>query len=171
MEWVEAFRATSIGHLEGEYLPRIERALEVLPADALWWSPHPDATSVGVLLRHLEGNVRQWILGGLGGEAGQRERAAEFAGAPNAAASELRDRLAATVREAAKVIGSLDGERLLAPVRIQGFDTTGLAAVYHVVEHFSWHTGQIAWIAKARAGEGHGLAYYDEDAINSPPPE
>ena len=50
--------------------------------------------------------------------------------------------------------------------RIQGFETTPFRAVYHVVEHFGWHTGQAVWIAKARGGPGHGIAFYDDAKIN-----
>ena len=49
---------------------------------------------------------------------------------------------------------------------IQGFEVTGLEATYHVVEHFSWHVGQAVWIAKARAGIDHGIAFYDEVQVN-----
>ena len=162
-------RRESAVYLRDTYLPRLERALEVLPEGDLWWRPHEGVLSFGTVLLHLEGNVRQWILSGLGGAPDHRERAAEFAatgeGAPPAA--ELVSRLGATVRAAAEVIEALSDETLDASITIQGFETTGLAAVYHVVEHFSWHTGQAAWIAKARAGASHGLAYYDESAINN----
>lgn len=68
---------------------------------------------------------------------------------------------------AAALIAALSDDVLRAPVTIQGFETTGLGAVLHVVEHFSWHTGQVVWIAKARAGAAHGLALYDDAAINA----
>lgn len=159
------FRARSIHHLRDEYLPRIAAALEVLPRGDLWWRPHEGATSVGNLLLHLEGNVRQWILSGLDGAPDARVRAGEFAAREGATAGELLAALRATVDAACTVIGSRSAEELAAERTIQGFATTGLAAIYHVVEHFAWHTGQIAWIAKARAGVDHGLAYYDESRL------
>jgi hypothetical protein len=42
---------------------------------------------------------------------------------------------------------------LLSPRKIQGYDVTVLDAIYHVVEHFSMHTGQIILLSKARIGE------------------
>ena len=48
----------------------------------------------------------------------------------------------------------------LVPSVAQVFEgVSGLAAVLHVVEHFSWHTGQVAWIVKLRTGGD--LGYYE----------
>ena len=49
---------------------------------------------------------------------------------------------------------------------IQGYELTTLEAVYHVLEHFAWHAGQITWIAKQAGGPGHGIAFYDDDRVN-----
>ena len=73
----DLFVRTSIRHLRDDYLPRIVNALEILPEEDLWWRPHPDTTTVGNLLLHLEGNVRQWIVCGLGGAEDNRDRLAE----------------------------------------------------------------------------------------------
>ncbi len=161
-----AFLRESARLLRDVYLPRLERALaELRPVDA-WWRPHERATSVGNLLLHLEGNVRQWILSGLGGAEDRRERATEFAAREGSPLGPLLERLLATVRGAARVIEEFPERRLTETIRIQGVETTGMLAIYHVVEHFSWHSGQITWIAKERAGPGHGIAFYDEAAIN-----
>ena len=145
-----------------EYLPRVEAAVATLPEDRVWWRPHEGVVSVGNLLRHLEGNVRQWILGGLGGGSTARERAAEFTATEGAPAAELCAALRATVEATYPVLEALDDEALARPMTIQGFEVTGLAAVYHVLEHFGWHVGQITWIAKMVGGAEHGLAYYDD---------
>jgi uncharacterized damage-inducible protein DinB len=167
-----AVAAQCIELLRDTYLPRLQRALAELPPQDLWWRPHARSTSAGHLLLHLQGNIRQWIVSGLGGAEDLRVRDAEFAAratgqtgadAPDGAA--LLGALAATVSEACAVIERLDAARLLAPVVIQGIDTNGLGALLHVTEHMSWHTGQVAWIAKLRAGEGHTLAYYDDAAL------
>ena len=156
----------SVRYLRDVYLPRLRRALEALPADDLWWRPHAGVPSVGIILRHLEGNVRQWIVSGVGGAEDRRDRAGEFGAAGTAEATELLVRLEATVGEACRVIEGIPDEDRRGPRCIQGMDTTVQDAVYHVVEHFSWHVGQVVWIAKARGGATHGLAFYDDDAIN-----
>jgi uncharacterized damage-inducible protein DinB len=162
-----SFARESAGFLRDTYLPRMRKAVETLPAEDLWWRPHEGALAVGTILRHLEGNVRQWILSGLAGLPDARVRSAEFKGPDEGTAAELLARLEATVRAAAAAIEGLDERALLAQHPIQGFDVTGLHAVLHVVEHFSWHTGQAVWIAKARAGARHGLAFFDDAKIDA----
>ena len=158
-----------VHHLEGEYLPRLERALAVLPPEDLWWKPHGETTSVGNLLLHLEGNVRQWILSGLGDHPDDRDRASEFtasASPESRSGDKLMAALRMTVERACAVIAELDDDALLRSRTIQIFEgVSGLAALVHVVEHFAWHTGQITHIAKLRAGERHGLAYYDDERL------
>ena len=153
-------------HFREDYLPRLERALTALPDEDLWWRPHPEATSVGVLVRHLEGNVRQWILSGLGGAPDQRERTQEVVGQPTGTKEALATALRRTVEEALAVIEELDEAGLARRYDIQGFHTTALEAIYHVLEHFSWHIGQITWIVKMRAGPAHGVAFYDDEALD-----
>ncbi len=152
-----AFLARSRYYLSEEYLPKIVRSLEHLTDEDIWWRPNEASNSIGNLLLHLAGNVRQWIVSGLGGETDRRIREAEFDQRTPIAAAELVEALAATVREADKVLAGLDPSRLLQPCRIQGFDVTVLGAVYHVVEHFGMHTGQITLIAKQRRGADLGL--------------
>jgi uncharacterized damage-inducible protein DinB len=154
------------------YLERLEMALGALPDEDLWWRPHEGVISFGTILRHLEGNVRQWILSGLGGVADQRIRSSEFEEENVASGKELFTALAETLREASDIIEALTDDELVESVEIQGFETTRLGAVLHVTEHFSWHTGQAAWIAKTRGGPAHGIAFYDDEALedkrNSP---
>ncbi len=122
---------------------------------------------MGNLLLHLSGNVRQWIVSGVGGEPDARERHAEFEAEGGRSGSELLALLEAAVRDADRVLGALDSGRLLEPLVIQGTDTTVLAAIYHVVEHFGMHTGQIAYITKLRTGTD--LGFYDvEDGVARP---
>ncbi len=160
------FTKESARYLGEIYLPRLRKAVETLPERDLWWRPHGGATSVGNLLLHLEGNIRQWILSSLGGVPDRRRRAEEFARREGGTKEEILAALARTIEEAAKVIGKQTGlDRRLV---IQGSETSVHSAIYHVVEHLSWHVGQIVWIAKMRAGEAHGIAFYDDRKLNEP---
>ncbi|MDE0914666.1 MAG: DUF1572 family protein [Planctomycetota bacterium] len=164
------FLSRTCEYLSHTYPQRLTTALSVLPEGDLWWQPHSGALSVGTILKHLEGNVRQWILSGIGGEPDARERSGEFSNEYREEASGERtvllDRLKATTGAAAELLASLQEDSMQADFVIQGFDVTGLEATYHVVEHFSWHVGQAVWIAKARAGIDHGIAFYDEAQVN-----
>lgn len=148
-----------------EHAGRLAQAAAVLPADDFWWRPHPDGMAFGNIVAHLEGNVRQWILSGLGSACDHRDRTAEF-DAQAGDDLELLASLGATVAEAVDHILALEPAGLGRSCSIQGFATTPLHAVLHVVEHFAWHTGQAVWIAKARAGQGHGLAFYDDASLD-----
>ncbi|MFN2481067.1 MAG: DinB family protein [Pyrinomonadaceae bacterium] len=163
-----AFVAEARRLLTEDYLPKIERCLELLREGDLWWRAGAESNSVGNLLLHLEGNARQWIVCGVVGAADERERQREFdAGrgrepgeAELPTARELFARLRGTVEEADGGLARLEPSVLLERRRIQGLrEVEVLRAVFHVVEHFSMHTGQIILLTKMRAGRD--LAFYD----------
>lgn len=146
-----------------EYVPRIARCVSLLHPDEVWLRPGPHNNAVGNLLLHLEGNVRQWILCGLGGAEDGRDRDAEFAAT---AETERRDpadlvaRLRATVAEAVAVVEALGPDDLLAVRSYQArYRESGVAAVLHVMEHFSGHAGQIYAFTKQQ--KRIDLAHYD----------
>ena len=149
----EEFLAKSCSLLLSDYLPKIERCLEHLTDEDVGWRPNDASNSIGNLLLHLRGNVTQWIIGGVGGQARERRRQQEFGERAHVPAKELLANLTAVVEEAAEVIRGLDANALLSRRQIQDYDVTVLEAIYHVVEHFSMHTGQIVLFTKARTGE------------------
>lgn len=160
----KAFIQQSRSYLSDEYLPRIGRCMEVLPAEDLWWRPNPASNSVANLLLHLAGNVRQWIVSGIGGRPDVRERETEFAADDGADASDLLAHLEATLESVDGVLAELDPARLDEKIRVQGNDVTVLGALYHAVEHFSMHVGQIIYITKLKTGSD--LRFYEvEDGI------
>jgi uncharacterized damage-inducible protein DinB len=165
-ETARAFVAEARRLLAQDYLPKIERCLEGLDEEAIWWRPNAASNSVGNLLLHLAGNARQWIVSGVGGAEDTRERQSEFdagKGGDEAArprAAELLARLRSTLAEVDAVLARLDDAALLERRRIQGLDgVLVLDAVFHVVEHFSTHTGQIVLLTKMLAAED--LRFYD----------
>lgn len=105
---------------------------------------------------HLCGNLRQWIIAGIGGAPDMRVREREFAARGGANAGELADGLRTTVAEAVRILDGLTAGRLCEPLRIQAHDTTVLEAIYHIVEHFAQHTGQIIYATKLATGADLG---------------
>lgn len=138
-------------------LERIEICLGKLDDERIWARPNAASNSAGNLCLHLAGNVRQWILSGVAGQPDTRRRDEEFAAQGGFSREELLARLRATVNEACAVIGSLGEARLGETVRPQRYEVTVLEAVYHVVEHFTMHTGQIMLLTKAATGEDLGF--------------
>jgi uncharacterized damage-inducible protein DinB len=147
-----AFLQKSRSLLVLDYLPKIERCLAHLSDQDVWARPSEASNSIGNLLLHLCGNVTQWILGGVGGREYVRHRQQEFDERTPLPARELLERLRGVVNEADTVIRGLDAGTLLSARQIQDYDGTVLEAIYHVVEHFSMHTGQIILLAKMRIG-------------------
>ncbi|MDE3165997.1 MAG: DUF1572 family protein [Acidobacteriota bacterium] len=141
----------------GELIPRIETCLARLTPDQVWARGGDNENAVGNLVLHLCGNLRQWILSGVGGTPGARDRDAEFSARGGVSPAELSARLRQTANEALAVIASLAPEQLAAPLVIQGYRVSCLEAVYHVVEHFSMHTGQILFATKMLTGDDLGF--------------
>lgn len=159
----EHFLAQAKHSLGEHHLPRILECLKRLPDEDIWWKPHLTSNSVGNLVLHLSGNVRQWIISGLGGEPDRRERDKEFAERGPLPRRALTARLRSTVLEACAVLEGLGARELKRVHSIQGFRVTGFQAVAHVVEHFAYHAGQIIFVAKLKLGEDLGFTRLPED--------
>ena len=164
----ERVRTVAREKLLGEFLPRLETAVGLLSEEEVWRKPNAESNSVGALILHLEGNVRQWIVSGLGGAKDVRDRPREFAPRRREPADEILRRLRAAVEEAVGVIAALAPADFARRVRIQAYEVDGVEIVIHVVEHFSYHYGQIAYAVKAARGED--LGFYSGVALDGAPP-
>jgi uncharacterized damage-inducible protein DinB len=142
-------------------LRQIEKCLSLLTVEQVWSRPNEASNSIGNLVLHLRGNVQLWIVSSLGGTEFARDRPGEFAQRDPLPVDEILPPLRETVSRAAEVIRGLSAERLLEPVTIQGYTLTVLAAVFHVVEHFSLHTGQAVYQTKSLTGLD--LSLYDAE--------
>jgi uncharacterized damage-inducible protein DinB len=147
----DRFLDASRDYLLDQYLPRIRLACAPLSDDDLWWRPAPGSNSIGNLILHIEGNARQWLIGGVGGHASDRDRDGEFAAEGGHTGEQLLATLTTTLFEIDRVLAALQPSQLDEPRIIQGATTTVFDAVYHVVEHVSMHSGQIIQLAKWRA--------------------
>ena len=153
-----AFLAESRRVLLEDHFPRIERCIELLSEDEIWSRPSAESNSVGNLLLHLAGNLRQYVVSGVGGDPDTRDRQAEFSEQGPLPPGEAMERLRSAVLDAAAVLEGADPAALLERRTVQGQDVTGLYAIYHAVEHFSMHTGQIIFATKMKKGD---LGFYE----------
>ena len=160
LELTALFLDTSRKLLFDQHWPRIKTCVESLTTEQIWWRPNEASNSIGNLLLHLNGNVSQWIVTSFNHGEDKRNRPAEFAAKEGGTAKELLDRLGATLDEATQVLDRLTPAELLAKYEVQGYHTNGLYVVYHVVEHFGMHYGQIAYITKLLSGKD--LGFYKE---------
>ena len=129
-------------------LEKIQKAVGLLTAKQVWTRGSEAENSIGNLLLHLTGNVRQWIISGVAQAPDTRNRDAEFAQRDEIDPEALLAKLRETVTAADIVLSRVSAEQLLEKRHIQVFDVTVMHAIYHCVEHFSGHTGQIIWAVK-----------------------
>jgi uncharacterized damage-inducible protein DinB len=137
-----------------ESLPRIQSCVSQLTNDQVWWRPNEASNSIGNLILHLNGNVSQWIGTGLGNLPDYRKRQTEFDERSHLDKDELIGVLNATMLKAAQFIEAVTPAELLRMRPVQTFEESGMSILIHVTEHFSYHTGQIAYITKMITGQG-----------------
>jgi uncharacterized damage-inducible protein DinB len=136
---------------------RIEDCLGRLSDEQIWARAAESENAVGNLVLHLSGNVRQWIVSAVGGQPDTRQRDAEFAARGGLPAADLTAHLGAVIGEAIATIEALPPEDLIRRISVQSYDVTVLEAIYHVVEHFSGHAGQIIFATKLLTGGDLGF--------------
>jgi uncharacterized damage-inducible protein DinB len=163
----QEFIARSRYHLIDDFLPKLERCLERLTDDQVWWRPNEQSNSIGNLVLHLCGNARQWIVCSVGGVADSRDRDAEFAQRGVIPRAELQLLLKQTLGDVGATLQQYDPDKLLESRTIQGSSVSVLEAILHVVEHFSMHTGQILLLTKMLTNAD--LAFYKFEGTTAVP--
>ncbi len=153
MDIAQHFISEARNYLSATYLPKIESCLESLADEDVWRRANAESNSIGNLLLHLNGSTRMWIVSGVGGAGVLRDRQQEFDERELIPRAELIARLKATVAEADGILANVDREELLRRRQIRGEEVSGLEAIFHAVEHFSMHTGQIIMLTKMRTGK------------------
>ena len=127
---------------------RIKLCLEALAGEAIWQRPNASSNSIGNMILHLCGNIGQYAVSSLSGKADERQRDAEFAATTGPGKLALLERLISTVEAAKTCIIGLDPAELLRVRMVQGYQLSGMGIIIHVTEHYSYHTGQIAFWTK-----------------------
>ena len=141
-----------------ESYARIYKCLSLLDENQMWNSPNGNIPSVGCLILHLCGNARQWILSGLGGEVDNRVRDDEFVIHNNIRKSDFIFLLENLKVQLKTCLKNIPAETFSKRKKIQSFNVTGFSIIVHVIEHFSYHTGQITTLTKMYADKDTG--YY-----------
>jgi len=157
-----AFLARASEFILGDYLPKIERCLENLTDEQIWWRANEESNSIGNLILHLCGNAKQWIVCGVGSAPDNRNRDSEFEQRNVIARDDLVALLRSTLSDVHTTLQSVDPSTLLDFRKIQGNDVDILEAIFHVTEHFSMHAGQIFLLTKLLTGTD--LSFYEFEA-------
>ena len=147
MEQSETFQkefvAQAIYRME-ESLRMVKICMQQLSEDSIWKKPNATTNSIGNLILHLCGNITQYGIASLRKEKDERNRNEEFAATDGYTKEELIEMLESTVNAAIKTYRNLNSDEFLRKRKVQGFEFSGIGNIVHVVEHFSYHTGQIA---------------------------
>ncbi len=131
-----------------ESYERIFKCLNLISDEQLWYSPNKTITSIGCLIQHLNGNVRQWILSGVGEKKDVRRRKEEFIPNPSKSKDELMKEMNQLKDDLMIFFQDTVNLDLSKKIEVQNFDTTVFSAIIHVIEHYSYHTGQITTLTK-----------------------
>lgn len=160
----QAIKQELIRRICEESIPRILKCLTLLTEQQLTWRPNNHTNSVANLILHLNGNVRQWLLASLRNKPYKRQRDQEFLPKTTSTQKELQELLQVLNQDIQKASLQLNQNYLETNFSIQGFQEKGISIVIHVIEHFSYHTGQITYITKQL--QDMDTAYYSGFDLN-----
>jgi uncharacterized damage-inducible protein DinB len=142
-----------------ESMMKLQSCLDKLTLEQIWYRPNENTLSIGNTLLHLNGNVRQYILAGLAGGEDTRQRSKEFSERSVISKEDLLNPLKKTMQEVDQYLDKLDIDELTIVRPVQCFDESGVGILIHVVEHFSYHVGQVVYITKML--EDQDMGFYD----------
>ena len=148
-----------------EGLDRIEKCFSILSEDQIWHRENENTNSIGNIVLHLCGNIRQYIMSGIGNEADTRERDEEFKLSSRIDSKTLLLKIKDTVQSANNVVSNLDPKVFSEDRKVQGFNENVTSIVVHVIEHYSYHIGQITYYTKYITNKDTG--YYEGLDLNA----
>ena len=144
----------SAKRLFDQYRSLGEKAIDQMPEDKLSWQYDPETNSLATIVKHLRGNMLSRFTDFLSsdGEKKWRDRDAEFEN------EELnRERIMQLWNEGwnclMNALYSLQPEQLSVIVLIRNEEHTVMEAINRQLTHYSYHVGQIIFLAKMVAGK------------------
>lgn len=144
--------------------PKIIKCLSELKEEQVWMRPNEASNSIGNILLHLCGNIRQYVISALGNQPDTRERDKEFSAKSGYSKEELQNKLTGTIEQAKNIITTTDEPGLIKMYSVQGFNYSGIGIIIHVTEHYSYHAGQIIFWTKLLTG--NDLGFYAHVDLN-----
>ena len=144
----------AVRHMFARSRRQVEQAVGQLSDEQLHYAPGPESNSVAVTMKHITGNqLSRWTdFLTSDGEKPWRKRDTEFV-----EDARSRDEILAhwargwAVLEAA--LGGLEPADLKREVRVRGRAMTVMGAIEGQVQHYGYHAGQIAYVARMLKGD------------------
>lgn len=153
-----------IRRINDEGILRIKKCLSLLTEDQVWFHPNENLTSVGNLCLHLMGNVNQWLNSTLGDLPDSRLRDAEFDTAAQCDINELVAKLDSLSDQVKLTVSNITEADLTKNHKVQCYEESGASIIIHVIEHFSYHVGQITYYTKLILDVDTG--YYEDENLD-----
>lgn len=141
-----------------EGLSRIEKCFSLLTEDQIWHKENENSNSMGNIVLHLCGNITQYIHSGIGGKKDERQRVEEFKISSRVDSIKLLTKIQEVVQEANRIVSNLEPIVFSEDRKVQGFDENVTSIVVHVIEHYSYHIGQLTYFTKFISNQDTG--YY-----------
>ena len=142
----------------------IKKSLSEISEEEIWQKPNASLNSIANLILHLCGNMTQYVISSIGEIDDNRNRDAEFSVNSGLTKAELLHKLEDTVDSVKRVIFDSTADKLIKVRSVQGMSFSGVGAIMHAVEHYSYHTGQIAFYVKLIKEKD--LGFYDGVDLN-----
>lgn len=142
----------------------IKISLDSVSESDIWKKPNESSNSIGNQIAHICGNMTQYIIASLGERDDYRNRDEEFSMTGGFTKSQLIQKLEDTVKEAKVILKQCSKKQLIKIREVQGFKLSGIGIVIHAVEHYSYHTGQIAFWTKLMTNKD--LGFFDGRDLN-----
>jgi hypothetical protein len=136
-------------------MSKIGHCLDQLNENQIWWRPDPAMNSIGNLLLHLSGNLRQWGVVPFTLASDRRDRESEFQNDARAPLDEVMVSLKTIVEEAKEQWRHLAVGQLRKKVEIQRFEVTHMHAILHASSHFVGHAHQIVTLTRMQLGTNY----------------
>lgn len=136
-------------------MAKIRHCLSQLNENQIWWRPEPTMNSIGNLMLHLAGNLRQWGVVPFTMATDRRDRESEFQEDARGENTDLLRHLESVVQDAKEQWQHLAAGQLRRKVDIQGFAVTHMHAIVHASSHFVGHTHQIIQLTRLQLGTNY----------------
>ena len=157
-------RKEFIRRIHQEGIPRIKKCLSLLSEEQIWYQPNENLNSIGNLILHLEGNVNQWVISTFTDKKDTRVRSSEFDPTRKEQKADLFERLNNLIVNTLEAINNISDVDLIKVYNVQCYKETGVSILIHVIEHFSYHVGQITFYTKFLLNED--LMYYGGQSLD-----
>ena len=138
-------------------IQRLYHCLDQLDEKRIWWQPNDKMNSIGILIKHICGNFRQWTITNINNEEDVRDRPEEFLNDSRITKGELQQLTSRLKSDFLTAINNLDSSRLTEPRRIQGYDVTLMSAIFRALTHLEGHIGQIILLTRIQSGDNYKI--------------